>query len=159
MPATAGGTLTITPQWGGAKKRTYFNAFDLDRTEQGFVVSRFADCLDCITVVLANVLVERARTILLDYVKGAGLQALKFDLKTPEIPRFAQGTVEIADIIDVARSDDIGEIALHAYSLRYVVEAARTKKSPAPPEFVAILRSSITMQNQMDHESIWRELI
>jgi hypothetical protein len=99
MPAAAGGTLTITPQWGGAKKRSYFNAFDLDRTEKGFVVSRFAfvrfgDCLDCMTIVLAETLVGHARTILLDYVKTVGLQAVKFDLKTPEIPRFAQGTVE-----------------------------------------------------------------
>jgi hypothetical protein len=151
MPAAAGGTLTITPQWGGAKKRSYFNAFDLDRTEKGFVVSRFAfvrfgDCLDCMTIVLAETLVGHARTILLDYVKTVGLQAVKFDLKTPEIPRFAQGTVEIADVIDVARSDDVGEIAFHSFSLRYAAEAAKTKKPPASPEFVAILRSSITLQ-------------
>jgi hypothetical protein len=38
MVETAAGTLTITPQWGDAKKRTHYNAFDLDRNEKGFVV-------------------------------------------------------------------------------------------------------------------------
>jgi hypothetical protein len=96
-------------------------------------------------VVLADAF-QNARTVLLDYVKAVGLQAVNFDLKTPEIPRFAQGTVDIADVIDVARSDEVAEIAFHAYSLRYAAEAARTKKTPASPEFVAILRSTISLQ-------------
>jgi|SRR5271165_457695 len=143
--------ITLKPEWTGAKRRTYFNTFDLDRTsEKGFVVCRFAflrwgECVDCITVLIAEAVIQSVQQNFVNYVKEVGLSAVDYDFKTPEIPRFHQGALEIADIINVARSGDIAEITLHAFSLPYVLEATKTGVQPAA-EFVAILRSSLSLQ-------------
>jgi hypothetical protein len=111
-----------------------------------FAFVRWGECVDCTTIILANLLVEQSRQSLFDYVKAVGLSAVEYEYHPPEIPRFSQGGVEIADLINVGRSDDVGEIALHAFSIRYMIEAANTHKSFPSPEFVAILRSNISLQ-------------
>ncbi len=100
MPTTAGATLTITPRWSGAKRRTYFNAFDLDRSEKGFVISRFAfvrwgECVDCTTIILTQALLDFGRESLLQYVKGVGLQAVDYEGRMPEIPRSSHGVIRV----------------------------------------------------------------
>jgi hypothetical protein len=137
--------------WSGAKKRTYFNSFDIDRSEKGFVISRFAyvrfgEIVDCLTIVLTQALVKQLKANLLEYVTSVGLAAVAFESKMPEIPRYTQGRLELADVVDLGRSDDVGEIAFHVFSIRYVLQAVREQKSPARPEFVAILRSHVSLQ-------------
>jgi|SRR5271165_5305114 len=152
MLSTASETVTLTPEWSGAKRRSYFNTFDLDRkSEKGFFVARFAfvrwgECVDCTTIILTNPVVDQSRQSLLEYVKGVGLQAIDYEYRIPEIPRFSQGVVDFADLINVGRSGDIGEITLHAFSIRYMIEAANTHKKFPSPEFIAILRSNISLQ-------------
>lgn len=135
--------------WG--REALFFNTFDIDRSENGFVLTRFAfvrygECLSCVTVVFGGTLLNGAREQLLKYVAEVGLKSVDFSLKVPEIPRFSQTIVEIADVIDVARSDNVAETAFHVFSLRYFIEAQRSKRSPEAPDFVAILRSDLTVQ-------------
>jgi hypothetical protein len=152
MSTTPTETVTLTPEWSGAKRRTYFNTFDLDRkSEKGFVVARFAfvrwgDCVDCTTIILANTVVDQSRQSLLEYVKGVGLQAVDYEYRIPELPRFGQGLVDCADLINVGRSGDVGEITLHAFSIRYMIEAVNSHKKLPSAEFIAILRSNISLQ-------------
>jgi hypothetical protein len=93
----------------GAKRRSYFNTFDLDReTEKGFVLCRFAfvrwgECVDCTTVLIAESVIENARESFLKYVKEVGLGAVDYESKIPDIPRFQHGVVEIADVVNLGR--------------------------------------------------------
>jgi hypothetical protein len=136
----------------GAKRRSYFNTFDVDRkTEKGFVLCRFAfvrwgECVDCTTVLIAESAIENARESFLKYVKEVGLGAVDYESKIPEIPRFQHGVVEIADVINLGRSEKVGEISLHAFSLPYLIEAAKAGATLPPPDFVALLRSSLSLQ-------------
>jgi hypothetical protein len=144
--------VTVKPEWGSAKRRSYFNTFDLDRTsEKGFVLCRFAfvrwgECVDCTTVLIPELVINNAQQSFLSYVKDVGLGAVDYESKIPDIPRFQHGIVEIADIINLGRSDNIGEIALHGFSIPYLIEATKSGITPAPPEFIAILRSSLSLQ-------------
>jgi hypothetical protein len=147
-----GKSITIKSEAGGAKRRGYFNTFDVDRTtEKGFVLCRFAfvrwgECVDCTTVLVAESVIQKAQQNFLNYVKEVGLGAVDYEAKIPEIPRCHHGVVEIADIVNVGRSENIGEIALHAFSLPFLIEAAKVGATPPPAEFVAILRSSLSLQ-------------
>lgn len=152
MPTTAHETVTLTPEESGAKRRSYFNTFDLDRkSEKGFVIARFAfvrwgECVDCTTIIFANPVLDQSRESLMGYVKGVGLQAVDFDFHIPELPRFSQGVVDCADLISVGRSGDVAEIALHSFSIRSMIEATNTHRKLPSPEFIAILRSNIGLQ-------------
>jgi hypothetical protein len=118
-----GKAATLELQWREPKKRSYFNTFDLDpASEKGFVICRFAfvrwgDCVDCTTVLIPEPLIQASRENFFAYMKEVGLSAVDYDSKTPEIPHFNQGTLEFADIVNVSRSGDVGEIALHAFSV------------------------------------------
>jgi hypothetical protein len=146
-----GRVVTVKLASIGARKRSYFNTFDLDRTtEKGFVLCRFAfvrwgECVDCTTVLIAENVIQNARQSFLNYVKEVGLGAVDYESKIPEIPRFHHGIVEIADVVNLGRSESIGEIGLHAFSLPHLIETAKAG-TPSQPEFVAILRSSLSLQ-------------
>jgi len=146
------GVITATLLWTGlAKHRFYFNAFVFDReSEPGFVLARFAfvqwgECLNCMTMVFPKLLVDASRESLLKYVREIGLAALGTDFSVPTIPRYAQGTIEMADFINVARSGDIAEISFHGFALQHALEAAKSGK-PINAEMLAVFRSSTTMQ-------------
>jgi hypothetical protein len=130
----------------------YFNTFDLDRdSEPGFLVARFAfvrwgECLDCLTVLIPRVLVDAGREGLLKYVKEVGFEVLGSDFKVTPVPRFIQGAVETADIINVARSGDVGEISMHGFALQEALEASKDPKKRVNAEPLAFLRSSTSLQ-------------
>jgi hypothetical protein len=44
------------------------------------------------------------------------------------------------------RSENVGEISLHTFSLPYLIEAAKAGATLASPDFVAILRSGLSLQ-------------
>jgi hypothetical protein len=144
--------VTVKLDSVGAKRRSYFNTFDLDRkTEKGFVLCRFAfvrwgECVDCTTVLITEAAIENARQSFLNYVKEVGLGAVDYESNIPEIPRFQHGVVEIADVVNLSRSENVGEISLHAFSLPFLIEASKTGVALTPPDFVAILRSGLSLQ-------------
>ena len=151
--AMKGESITPSLNWDGiAKRQTYFNAFDFDReSEPGFVVARFAfvrwgECVDCITIIIPKLLIEFSRETLLSYVKEVGLEALGSDFRIPPVPRFTQGRIQIADFLNVARSADIAEIAVHAFALGPALEAAKGRLKQVNAELLAILRSNTSLQ-------------
>jgi len=129
----------------------YFNTFDFDReSEPGFLVARFAfvrwgECLDCLTVLLPKLLVDAGKETFLKYVDEVGLEVLGSDFKIPTVPRFVQGAVEAADIINVARSGDVGEISMHGFALREALEASKDPKKRVSAEPLVFLRSSTNL--------------
>src|SRR5271165_994134 len=121
------------------------------KSEPGFVVAKFAfvscgECVDCTTVIMPNALVENARQNFMDYVKKVGPDTPVSDIRIPEIPRFERGVVELADIINVARTGDVAEIAIHTYSIKHRIDVAQCEEQDMKADLVAMLRSNISIQ-------------
>jgi hypothetical protein len=93
-----------------------------------------------------NALVKNARQNFMDYVKEVGPDTPVSDIRIPEIPRFERGVVEFADIINVARTGDVAEIAIHAYSIKHRIDVAQRAEQDLKADFVAMLRSNISIQ-------------
>jgi len=135
-----------------AVRRIYFNTFDFDfKSESNFVVARFAfvrwgEAVDNFTAIFSKLLVESARESLLQYVKEVGFEILSSDFNIPSVPRFGKGAVETADIINVTRAGDVGEISLHAFALKEAFEASNDPKKALSAYPLAILRSSTSLQ-------------
>jgi hypothetical protein len=138
----------------GAKRRSYFNTFDLDfDAEKHFIISRFAfvrwgECIDCASVLLPKAVVQNGREIFMTYVKEVGLSAIDYEFKIQEIPRFNHGIVEIADVVNVSRSGDIAEINLYGFSFQHAAEGVKKGEASITPEFLVTLRSSLSLQIQ-----------
>lgn len=135
-----------------ALRRIYFNTFDFDfKSEPGFVVARFAfvrwgEAVDNFTAIFSELLIESARESLLQYVKDVGLEILGSDFNIPSVPRFGNGAVETADIINVTRTGDVSEISLHAFALKEAFEVSLDPKKRVSAYPLAILRSSTSLQ-------------
>jgi len=95
---------------------------------------------------MPNALVENARQNFMDYVKKVGPDTPVSDIRIPEIPRFERGVVELADIINVARTGDVAEIAIHTYSIKHRIDVAQCEEQDMKADLVAMLRSNISIQ-------------
>jgi hypothetical protein len=133
-------------------KRTFFNTFELDKSSApGFVISHFAlavsrECLDRLTIVMPQKLVDHTKENLIKYVNEVGLREEANAIKLAPISILSSGAVDVADSINCSRSEGVAEITFHAFSLQAVIGAQAANKKLDKMPLVAFARCGTPLQ-------------
>src|ERR1700744_2268805 len=110
MPAEHKTEISADLDFSGPYIRTFFNTFELDRISSvGYVISHFGlvvsrECMDRLTIVMAQKLVDRAKENLIKYVNEVGLREEASAMKLAPISTLSGGHVDVADTLSCSRS-------------------------------------------------------
>jgi hypothetical protein len=144
--------ITVELEFDVPYRRAFFNTFELDKiSSPGFVISHFAlvisrECIDRLTIVMAQKIVDLAKENLIKYVNEAGLRKEASAINLPPISILSRGHVDVADTINCSRSESSAEITFHAFSLQQTVAAQLAKKPMKKVPLVAFARCATPLQ-------------
>jgi len=152
MPAEPKPGVAVELDFGVPHRRTFFNTFELDRmASPGFVICHFAlvisrECIDRLTIIMHQKLVDLAKENLIKYVNEVGLREEASAINLAPISILSNGHVDVADTVNCSRSEGLAEITFHAFSMQGVVAAQAAKKTIDKFPLVAFARCATPLQ-------------
>ena len=152
MPAELKTGIPVELGFDATYRRTFFNTFELDRISSvGYVICHFAlvisrECMERLTIVMAQKLIDRSKENLIKYVNEVGLREEASALKLAPISILSSGHVEVADSLSCSRSEEMAEIGFYAFSLQGVFAAQAAKNPIKKIPMVALARCATPLQ-------------
>jgi hypothetical protein len=152
MPDEPKAGIRVELDFDGPYRRTFFNTFELDRlSSPGFVISHFAlvisrECIDRLTIVMAQKTVDLAKENLIKYVSEAGLREEASAINLAPISILSRGHLDVAETINCSRSESSAEITFHSFSLQQTVVQQVAAKPMRKIPLVAFARCAAPLQ-------------
>lgn len=152
MPAEPKPGITVELDFGVPHRRTFFNSFELDRrASPGFVICHFAlvisrECIDRLTIIMPQKLVDLSKENLIRYVNETGLREEASAINLLPISILSNGHVDVADAVNCSRAEGVAEITFHALSIQGVVAAQAARKTIDKLPLIALARCATPLQ-------------